>query len=349
MEFHEYLLNQMKRHPSMQPQDIVKLCYQAAFGADHLLTDKEAAYQYFQSEFFSVDSASIPLYEEISPHFCRINLAAWKKLNLPPQWLFQMFACSASSPHGSEELFDRYIEIAHSLIESGNITASVTEWANFRKHYESCGIRPLHHSQLYRDHERPAYRVILSSFIRLLPLLVKLSALPEKNTARIVAIDGPSASGKTTIAAQLEKILEAGIIHMDDFFLPQDLRTNNRLAQPGGNVHYERFIEEVLPSLSSMEAFSYRKFDCSLMRFNGKREVPKAKWRIVEGAYSCHPEFGNYMDLRVFLEIDAVEQHRRIHARNGEEMARLFAERWIPMEEAYFQQYHIREKSHLVL
>lgn len=33
------LAEQMRIHPSMTPRDIAKLCYQAARGAEHLLTD----------------------------------------------------------------------------------------------------------------------------------------------------------------------------------------------------------------------------------------------------------------------------------------------------------------------
>ena len=39
MNFSDHLKKQLSLHPSMQPQDIVKLCYQAAFGAEPLLPD----------------------------------------------------------------------------------------------------------------------------------------------------------------------------------------------------------------------------------------------------------------------------------------------------------------------
>ena len=61
----------------------------------------------------------------------------------------------------------------------------------------------------------------------------------------IIAIDGRAASGKSTLAQQLGELLDADVIHMDDFFLPPSLRTKERLSEPGGNVHYERFAEEV--------------------------------------------------------------------------------------------------------
>ena len=81
---------------------------------------------------------------------------------------------------------------------------------------------------------------------------------------RIIAIDGRCAAGKTTLAARLAKELGGDVIHMDDFFLPPALRTQERRSEPGGNVHYERFLTEVIPNLASGRPFSYRRFDCSL-------------------------------------------------------------------------------------
>ena len=82
---------------------------------------------------------------------------------------------------------------------------------------------------------------------------------------RIIAIDGRCAAGKTTLAARLAKELGGDVIHMDDFFLPPALRTQERRSEPGGNVHYERFLTEVIPKLASGQAFSYQRFDCSRM------------------------------------------------------------------------------------
>ena len=67
-----------------------------------------------------------------------------------------------------------------------------------------------------------------------------------------VAIDGGSASGKTTLANRLGQELGCPVVHMDDFFLPPMLRSDDRLNQPGGNVHYERFAAEVLPGLKNI-------------------------------------------------------------------------------------------------
>ena len=165
----------------------------------------------------------------------------------------------------------------------------------------------------------------------------------------VIAIDGRAASGKTTLAKRLEIEFGAGVIHMDDFFLPPELRTEERLSTPGGNVHYERFAEEVLPKLHCPEEFSYGKFDCSVMQINGEVTVGASCVRVVEGAYAFHPYFGCYSDIRIFSDIEYEEQLRRIKARNGDEKLETFKNRWIPLEEKYFEAYGIREKSTLNL
>jgi hypothetical protein len=40
---------------------------------------------------------------------------------------------------------------------------------------------------------------------------------------------------------------------------------------------------------------------------------------------------------------------RRILIRNGERMAKMFAERWIPMEERFFSTYHIQEQADITI
>lgn len=182
---------------------------------------------------------------------------------------------------------------------------------------------------------------------RLLPVMEAIAS--GGGGQQIIALDGRAAAGKSTLARLLGQMTGAGVIHMDDFFLPEELRTKERLAEPGGNVDYDRFLAEVLPGLKSGETFSYRRFDCGRMELGERREVPAGKVRIVEGAYSCHPKLGAYMTLRVFCDISAGEQRIRIEKRNGEEQLSHFVREWIPMEEKYFAYFHIKERADFVL
>lgn len=182
-------------------------------------------------------------------------------------------------------------------------------------------------------------------YLRLIPVLERIAGRQDAKPVYVIALDGRAASGKTTMARQLAEILDADVINMDDFFLPMELRTEKRLATPGGNVHYERFREEVLPRLAKPEPFTYRKFECSIKDYNGVRPIGTKPFRIVEGSYSLHPELGDYADLTVFSDVEPEEQLRRIRNRNGEEGAEMFRNRWIPLEEAYFRAYRIAERA----
>lgn len=184
-----------------------------------------------------------------------------------------------------------------------------------------------------------------------LPEVVREKQREKKAEGRscVIAIDGPCASGKTTLAERLAAATGAGIVHMDDFFLPVELRTKERLGEPGGNVHYERFLEEVIPALLRGGDFAYRRFDCGRMEMGEWRQIRAAEAVIVEGSYSCHPKLGDYMDLRIFLEIDGKLQRERILRREGKEAAERFWKRWIPMEELYLETYRIRERADILM
>lgn len=356
--FKDCLLEQVRLHPSFGPQDAVKISYQASHGAEHLLRDRDGVYRYFMSEFDSVPAADLPIYEQIGADYSRFNLAAWKYQNLPPQWLFEMFYLTAGLGSHIPDISDRsellcqYLDTVNDLASSGDLPFRQEEWQAFRSQYEANGGGAVHHSEFYREKEHPAYRIIHKQFIRLLPLLIQvrdqLTAV-DSEQALVLSTDGPAASGKSTVADHLSAILSSPIIHMDDFFLPPALRYPQRLAEIGGNIHYERFIEEILPHIHSKEAFTYQIFDCGIMELSGNLEISKGPIRIVEGSYSHHPNFHNYADVRIFCSIDSEKQQERILHRNSPEMLKRFLNEWIPLEEQYFQGFQIREKANIIL
>lgn len=343
MSFKECLMEQLNMHQYMKPQDVLKMCYQGAFGAEHLLSDYEAALKFFCHEFSQAEESDCPIFEHISDSVSRINFSGWKKANLPSQWLFKIFVESAKNSRDNIDNFEELLNLAEEVVQNGHANFSINDWLDFKSEYISSGVKPIHHSDEYRNGEKPAYRIVDRRYTRLIPVLLEAS----KHSEGVIVIDGFAASGKSTMAKQLADILEGSIVRIDDFFLPKDLRTEERLAEAGGNVHYERFKREVIENLSKNEEFEYRKFDCGKMDYGEYICVPAAKWRIVEGSYSHHPYFGEYGDIRVFSEVDSEEQMRRIIARNGKIMAERFEKLWIPMENRYFQVYNIGELAKL--
>lgn len=175
-----------------------------------------------------------------------------------------------------------------------------------------------------------------------------LDALLREKEQVILAIDGSCTAGKTTLAAALAQKYDCNVFHMDDFFLRPEQRTQERFAQPGGNVDYERFYEEVLQPLRQGIAFSYRPFSCRSFTLGQPVSVTPRALSIVEGTYSLHPYFGDVYDGKVLLTVSPEEQRLRILRRPRQLHDRFFQE-WIPMEQTYLNTFRIAEKCDMVL
>ncbi len=163
----------------------------------------------------------------------------------------------------------------------------------------------------------------------------------------IIAIDGPSGSGKSTLANELSLKYDGLIIHIDDFFLPEKMKTKARLAEIGGNFHYERFIEEIIDYLDK-DDINYRKFNCKDGTFEDVN-VKSTKVIIIEGCYSHHSLLKPHFDLLVYLDVDYDNQLKRIKQRSGEFMLKRFIDEWIPLENKYFRNQQIKENADIVI
>lgn len=180
------------------------------------------------------------------------------------------------------------------------------------------------------------------------PIINKAEEVLLHKDRILIVIDGCAASGKTTAAAKLAEYFHGAVIHMDDFFLPLELRTPERLAQPGGNIHYERFLEQVFSPLLAGKQLTYQAFDCSKGDYGRTISISPGAVTIIEGAYSMRPGFINY-DIGVFFESREEVQYRRILKRNGPEKLEDFRNRFIPMENNYFAAFSIRQLADLLV
>jgi len=349
MTFDLILTEQLKNHPNFLPQDIVKLCYQSAFGGEHLKTDLKSIYNRLVDEYNKAEIADIPLFEDIGNGLCRANISAFKYHNLPCEWLYNAFICTEFDNQFGLIRFEENINTAIKVLGQFDLPFTQEDFIAFVNDYKKKGVLPLHHSQLYRDFENPSYRVLSSLIKTLEPILLEIANVKNFDKPFVIAIDGRAGAGKTTYANFLSKILNADVVKMDHFFLPLDLRTADRFNIPGSNVHYERFLKEVIPFINKPTPFSYEKFDCSIMELNGNEEISSTKFRIVEGSYSLHPIFPSYYDLSVFVDVDEKEQLSRIKLRNGIKMAKVFKEKWIPLEDKYFNAYDIEKKADVLI
>ena len=174
-----------------------------------------------------------------------------------------------------------------------------------------------------------------------------LSAHPSRPV--LIALDGRCGSGKTTLAAQLaERFPDSAVFHTDDFYLPPADRVDGWEHIPCANMDLARLSREVLAPSRAGDAVSYRAYSCREGTYLPAKSIVSKPLFLVEGSYSHHPLLAENYDLRVFVTCSQEEQARRLQAREGERYPN-FVQRWIPLEEGYFAQYHIETRADLIL
>ncbi len=178
--------------------------------------------------------------------------------------------------------------------------------------------------------------------------VISLLQKNKKEHNLIIAIDGPCAAGKTTIANAIKSQIDCNVIRMDDFFLQPQQRTPQRFETPGGNFDKERFLTEVITPLKKGDAFSYRPFDCKKCELSAPIKINPKPITVIEGVYSCHPELWDFYDYHIFIKTDKTTQLKRLENRNPS-LLNLFVSKWIPMEEKYFSIFDIENKCDLVI
>jgi uridine kinase len=183
----------------------------------------------------------------------------------------------------------------------------------------------------------------------------ELTRLVQASSARgprpfLVAVDGRCGAGKTTIARALHEAAGWPLVHADDFFLQPQQRTPQRYAAPGENMDHERLEAEVLQPLRQGRAAVYRRFDCQVMAMGETLRVEgKQAGVVIEGSYTMHPSLRKYYDLMIFVTCDVRTQKERLVQREGQERFRMFAERWIPLEEKYFAADQVEQSADVVM
>ncbi len=338
--FADVLRLHAERYCGMTPCDAVKLIYQATFGVGHLLADADTVRgRVLEEEKKVVPAGDCPDVEEIGGGFSRVYL----NRGVSAGRVAALFLDAGAKVGGTEEMFLERLALLRERTDAGLFPFGRDALEAYLTDYLADGIRAVSHSETYRAAYRPAYRVVSADMAELLPLFRELDGIVAEKGHAVLVIDGFCASGKSTLAARIADVYGARLIHTDDFFLPPPKRTPERFAEPGGNVDYERFAEEVVAHLED-DVLTYGVFDCSAMAVTRDAVLPRTDVTVIEGAYALHPAFGDYADVRAFMETGEAEQKRRILGRDGAEMWSMFEERWIPFERAYEAAFGVRGK-----
>lgn len=341
------LLTHAAAYPRMGVRDLFKFIFQSAYGCEHLLASEADAVRYIRSEREIIGTRASHLPERLDGAYSRVFLSCLDD-GLSPETLAKLFCRSAKKEANGREALLEKIAVARGLAAEGLLPFSLEEFEREHDAWRDAGYPAVRHTDAFRAAYAPAYRVIAEEYVRFLPLFSAIDRM-VKNGRAIVAIEGGSASGKTTLSSLLSSLYDCTILHMDDFFLRPEQRTPARFAEVGGNIDKERFLAEVLLPLSEGSAVSYRPFDCGKPALAEARTVVPRPLVIVEGAYSMHPALAPYYDFSALLDITPAYQKKRIEKRNTPPLAKRFFEEWIPMENRYFEKTDIRSRVDLII
>ena len=158
------LRNHAGRYPLMQPTDAVKLLYQNEFGGGHLIRDEESCLRYLRAEFASIakDPNAQPC-EQIGNGIIRVNLAAVQEADL--ETLGRSFIRSAAAHTGALDSFVQKLEVLRKLTREGVFCFDMQGLEAYLSAYEKAGYPMVSHSETYRQHYHPAYRVVLEKLL----------------------------------------------------------------------------------------------------------------------------------------------------------------------------------------
>ena len=155
---------------------------------------------------------------------------------------------------------------------------------------------------------------------------------------RLICVDGPAGSGKTTLAAAILALAPgARVVHMDDLYDGWD-----------GLPRVAAQLDTLLGPLADGEPGHYRRYDWHAAAYAETVTVPPGDLLVLEGVGSGSARHAGLTTALAWVEAPAGLRLRRGIARDGEGM-RAEWERWQVAELEHFARERTRERADLVV
>jgi len=153
--------------PLMSGRDVYKMLYQAVLGAGHLLIgDMERVREYFFRERTDAPLIpSLPTTQVISPLFVRCHLAPLKEMGVEPLLIYEAFLRSAGRVYGNPDEVRLLWESIKQDAIWGAFLNEQADYASTDAVVQALPLVHLSHSDAYRLHYKPSYRVVMKQYI----------------------------------------------------------------------------------------------------------------------------------------------------------------------------------------
>ena len=168
--------------------------------------------------------------------------------------------------------------------------------------------------------------------VSIVELVNRIVLIAYRDTPTIVGIDGPGASGKSHLAANLDcRLDDCVVVHFDDFYLPDPEKSGH-----GRRFDWRRLERQVLNPASMGKPIRYQKLDWGSNRLSEWVSIPPPNYLIVEGVYCLRSELWSYYDFRILVSAPYSLRLDRGVERDGESQRSMWVDTWMPEESRYF-------------
>jgi uridine kinase len=175
-------------------------------------------------------------------------------------------------------------------------------------------------------------------------VVLELHRLLKNKTPVLVALDGRSGTGKSTIAQAIASWVEGRIVPGDDFYSGgnddawQGLSAAEKVEKV---IDWQRLRTQALEPLLANQTASWHPLDFQpgIGWVGWKNETAilhPAPVLLVDGVYSARPELADLVDLAVLVEVTDEERRKRLVMREGQGFMQRWYVLWDAAEDYYF-------------